>query len=69
MPVAGPETTLAATILLAAEGDFPGDKIRVLARSQVRSTTFQQLARRLNNFRETEDERPRVTRSFASTTS
>jgi hypothetical protein len=48
----GPETTLAATILLATEGHDRREEIRALARSQVRSTTFQQLARRLNNFQE-----------------
>jgi hypothetical protein len=58
MPFAGPETTLVATILLAAEGDFLHDKIRALAGSQPRSTTFQQLARRLNNFRRTFQGRP-----------
>ena len=61
MPFAGPETTLAATILLGTEGDFPREETRALARPQLRSTTFQQLARRLNNFREKppEDDRPR----------
>src|SRR5258708_18231646 len=52
MPFAGPETTLAATILDAARGDASEREFALWRSPQLCSTTFQQLARRLNDFRE-----------------